>query len=203
MHNYSLFYYAATARQGIDDDRNRLGVGAYPHPERVFFSLQASVEQAKALQIHACTILSGLDIYDKPPKHPELVYQTIGSYRNAFAHNPVLGRAVGHGRELLPPETRLPKHNKPVLWREFANIPMEEMVDLVILEEGVWQEFATFLQKQWQWLTETFLRGRNDRKFIAELGLTTLLPIHPAEGTLSVTNPIAASGTSIVPGKKT
>src|SRR4051794_14174062 len=38
MHNYSLFYYSAMAYQGIQEDREALSSGKYPHPERVFVS---------------------------------------------------------------------------------------------------------------------------------------------------------------------
>jgi hypothetical protein len=37
-------------------------------------------------------------------------------------------RAVGHGRELLPPQTLLPKRNKPLFWREAAGIPADSMI---------------------------------------------------------------------------
>ena len=50
MHNYSLFYFAARARQAIDEDRQRLASGNYPHPEITFFYLKASVDHAKGLR---------------------------------------------------------------------------------------------------------------------------------------------------------
>jgi hypothetical protein len=49
MHNYSLFYFAATARQAINEDRERREAGGYPRPEGVFFALYASVEHAQGL----------------------------------------------------------------------------------------------------------------------------------------------------------
>jgi hypothetical protein len=115
MHNYSLFYYVALARRAIDNDRQRHGAGEYTHPERVFFALQVSVERSKDLQALARTMLRQLGMNWKFPKHPESTYQTIGVYRNAFAHDPVLGRAIDQGRELLPRQDRLPVDGKPRL----------------------------------------------------------------------------------------
>jgi hypothetical protein len=85
----------------------------YPHPERFFAAMQACVEQAKPLQKLARDILRGMG-FDRPklPKHPQDSYETIGAYRNAFAHDSVLGRAVCQGRDLLPQQHRLPKDGR-------------------------------------------------------------------------------------------
>ena len=195
MRNYSLFYYAATARRAIENDRKRLDSGAYPHPERIFAAMQACVEQAKPLQILARNILRGVGI-DRPkfPKHPQDLYETIGAYRNAFAHDPVLGRAVDQGRELLPPLHRLPKDGSPMLWRDAAAIPTSEMIDGLKLEEDLWQQLAEFLQAQWKSLTEAFIEARKHDKFIEDLGLKGRLPIRCAPADASLAGPMAASG---------
>ncbi len=199
MHNYSLFYYAATAWRAIDDDRKRLPSGAYPHPERIFAAMQACVEQTKPLQKLARDILRGVGV-DRPkfPKHPQDLYETIGAYRNAFAHNPVLGRAVDQGRELLPPQHRLPKDGSPMLWRDAAGIATAEMTDGLKLAEDLWQRLAEFLQAQWASLAEAFIEARKHDRFIQDLGLNGLLPIRCAPPDASLAGPQGASGTIIV-----
>jgi hypothetical protein len=180
MHNYSLFYFAAKARQAIDEDRQRLASENYPHPETAFFLLQASVEHAQELQrIARDEILCHLGIRRRFPKHPEPLYKTIRIYRNAFTHNPVLGRRVSHDREFLPPETHLPKreHDRYPPWRDTASIPTTEMIDLLDLEEDLWRRLSAFLQNQWEHLTEAFVQARQCPKFIADLRLGHLLPI--------------------------
>jgi hypothetical protein len=197
MHNYSAFYYAASAWRVIEDDRERLASGAYPQPERFFAAMQACVEQAKALQRLARNILRRVGI-DRPklPKHPDGLYKTIGAYRNAFAHSPVLGRAVAQSRELLPPENRLPK-NGILLWRDAAAIPTEELIDGLKLENDLWGRLAEFLQAQWKALTEAFIEARKQEQFIKDLGLRALLPIGCASSSPSLAVPQAASGTLV------
>lgn len=195
MYNYSLFYYASNAWRAIEDDRRQLASGAYPHPERVFASLQTCIEQVKRLQSTAREILRRIGILDpKLPKHPQSLYGTIGAYRNAFAHDPLLGRAVDHSRELLPPKNRLPKKDF-LLWRDTAVIPTSEMVDCLELENRLWLELAHFLQAQWKSLAELFIEARKRDDFIKELGLDALLPIQCEP--LSIASPSAASGTIV------
>lgn len=199
MHNYSLFYYAATARRAIDNDCKRLGSPAFPHPERIFAAMQTSVEQAKPLQTIARRILRDIGIENcRFPRHPQGLYDTIGSYRNAFAHDPVLGRAVDQGRELLPPPDRLPKSRSPMLWRDAATIPTEEMIDGLKLEEDLWQQLAGFLQAQWLSLTDAFIEARKYRQFFEDLGIKGLLPIRCTPPDNFLAGPVSASGTIIV-----
>ena len=89
MHNYSLFCYAAIARQAIDEDRRRLQASEYPQPERVFSAFQICSDRSKNLQNLANILLHEVGIDWKFSKHPESVYQTVCAYRNAFAHDPV------------------------------------------------------------------------------------------------------------------
>jgi hypothetical protein len=179
MHNYSLFYFAARARQAIDEDRQRLASGNYPHPEIAFFLLHAAAQHAQELQRVArdeILLHLGIGLPVKPGPGP--IYDTIRKYRDAFTHDPVLGRAIDQGRELLPPENRLPKeHKKYPLWRDIATIPASEMVDGLGLEEQLWQRLSAFLQRLWQSLTEAFLQARQCDKFMSDLRLTDLLPI--------------------------
>jgi hypothetical protein len=178
MHNYSLFYFAARARQAIYEDRQRLASGNYPHPEIVFFTLQACVEHAKALHGLAESILHDLGVGWTLPNQPEDLYQTIGLYRNALTHDPLLGRAIDQGREWLPRKRWLPKMGEEfLLWRDTAPIPMDEMIDLLDLEEQHWTEISAFLQKHWGALTMAFVKARECDKFITDLGLIDLLPI--------------------------
>jgi len=201
MHNYSLFYYMANARQEIDQEQVRLASREFPHPEKVFFALQASVEQVKELVVIARDVLSGLGITDRFPKHPEDLYETIRIYRNALTHDPVLGRSIASGRELLPPQARL-KRKQLLLWRETENIPDGEMIDLLTLEEQVWQKFALFLQEVWRFLADAFREARSNPRFAADLGLTAGTGMGNLKTPPSVANPVAASGAKILLGKQ-
>ena len=196
MHNYSLLYYAAEARQGIREDRRRVAAGKYPRPERVFIMLQICVERAVDLQRIAREILCALAIRHKLPRHPKSLYEAIGAYRNAFAHDPILGRAIAHGREMLPPRERLPKKGRPLLWRVTADMPANCMVDGIAHQEQLWQELANFLQEQWASLAKAFLEARQQPKFVTDLGLAAFLPIR-VPNAASPSTPRAASGTII------
>jgi hypothetical protein len=197
MHNYSLFYCMARARQAIEEDRRHLTSGSYPHPEIAFFRLQAAVEHAQELQrIARDEILCDLGIGLRVKPGPGPIYPTICKYRNAFTHDPVLGRAIDQGRELLPPENRLPEGRKNyLLWRDIANIPANEMVDGLCLQEQLWQHLSAFLQRLWRSLTEAFLQARQCDKFLAALGLSPLLPIRCTPVILSHAATAAPSGT--------
>lgn len=201
MHNYSLLYYMANARHEINQDQNRLKSGEFPCPEKVFFALQASVEQSKHLLESARNILARIGVYDRFPKHPEDLYQTIGLYRNALAHDPVLGRSIDSGRHLFPRQAHL-KRKQPLLWRETEHIPADEMVDLLWLEEQIWLDFATFLQELWRSLAAAFRKARVSPNFVSDIGLPAGLPVSESTVLLSVTNPFAASGTNLIPAKK-
>jgi hypothetical protein len=194
MHNYSLFYFTARARQAIDGDRQRLASGNYPYPEITFFLLQASVEHTEGLRRIAGNILRDLDMRPKFPKPRPLRYETIRKYRDAFTHDPVLGRRISDNAELLPPEAMLPKKGKFLLWRDIACIPTSDMVDELKLEDQLWQRLADFLQKQWEILTEAFVQARQCDKFLADLGLTPLLPIRCTPSTSWHAGTGAASG---------
>jgi uncharacterized protein YbdZ (MbtH family) len=179
MHNYSMFYFAARARQAIGEDRQRVASRNYPHPEIVFFYLQASVEKTKRLQPCAEKILDRLGVGWTPPNQFEDLCQ-IRLYRDAFAHDPVLGRTIEQGRELLPrlrkTGEKSKRREKFLLWRETAAIPAGDWIDEFELEERLWQDFSAFLQDQWRSLTEAFVQARQCPEFIADLRLGHLLP---------------------------
>jgi hypothetical protein len=183
MHNYSLFYFAARARQAIKEDRQRLASGNYRYSEIVFFYLQASVDSTKRLQPCAEKILGGLDVEWTPPDEPKDLYESIRLYRDALTHDPLLGRAIDQGKELLPRKEWLPKKEKSkrregfLLWRKTADIPAGDMIDEFELEEGLWQDLSAFLQDQWRSLTEAFVQARQCKKFIEDLCLADLFPI--------------------------
>jgi hypothetical protein len=197
MHNYSLLYYAAAARQEIEKDRRRIAAGKYPRPELAFFMMQICVERAIDLQRIARKIFCALAIRHKLPKHPKSLYEAIGAFRNAFAHDPILGRATAHGREMLPPPERLPKKGRPLLWRETADMSVNCMIDGLAYQERLWQELASFLQEQWASLAEAFLQVRQQPKFVADLGLAAFLPICQVPNAASPSGPRAASGTIV------
>jgi hypothetical protein len=121
MHNYSVFYHAAIGKRALEEDRARFAAGIYPRPEQILVAMKSAMEKDKKLQFVARGILKVLGIDCKRfPNRPEALHQTIGAYRNAFARNPVLGRAVDHKGELLPPKDRLPKREADLvlLWSE-------------------------------------------------------------------------------------
>ena len=195
MHNYSVLYYAGSARAQMEDDRLRLKMSQHPCPERVFFSFRACTENASALRAEAVRILGAIKIGLAPePPGPN---KTIRTYRNALTHNPVLGRAVSHGRELLPPEAKLPTRTRPLLWRDIEKIPASQMNDCLDLETRVWHDLAGYLQDLWKSLVTAFVAARQHPKFLADLGLGQFLPIREPVAA-SVVGPPAASGTNVV-----
>jgi hypothetical protein len=200
MSNYSVFYYAAAALEQMEINCSHVALGKYPHPELVFFQLQTCVENAKRLQSTARTLLASLKVTCRIPKHPEACYQTIGAYRNAFSHDPVLGRAATHGRELIPPEGILPNRsnkNNFLRWSDTDKISIRELVDCLECQRQLWNQLTIFFQKMWEALSECFLRARIEDKFIQDLSLSTLLPIRFTMGMLSTMSPFSASGTII------
>lgn len=200
MSNYSVLYYAASALQEIDNGRSEIALGRYCRPELVFFQLQVCVENMKRLLSTARALLRELNVNCRLPKQPQNCFQTIGAYRNAFSHDPVLGRAATHRRELIPPAHMLPKTRKKdefLLWSDTDKIPEKEMADCLKCQEQLWNQLAAFMQKMWESLSECFLRARTEDKFIKDVGLSRLLPICSPVGILSTASPFTASGTFI------
>jgi hypothetical protein len=182
----------------MKDNETRISFGKHPRTELVFFYLEMCIENAKRLQKTGRALLGTWGINCNLPKHPNTYYQTVGAYRNAFAHDPILGRAAAHGRELLPPYSALPKTRKKddfQRWSDTERIPTDQMIDGLKLQESIWTELAKFLQRTWETLASGFLTARD--KFIGEVGLSAFLPISDVTGNSSSVNPIAASGTII------
>jgi len=198
MYNYSLFYYAASARGQIEEDRRRMAAKQHPCPERVFFALRACTENEAKLRDRAEKTLKRLQAMLNLPPQPTALYESIRVYRNAFTHNPLLGRGITHGRELLPPQHRLPKKSQLVLWRDVANIPDDEMIDGLAFEERLWQDLAISLQKLWISLTEALVLARQQPQFIADLKISRFLPIQKPSASTSLAGPPAPSGTIII-----
>src|SRR5207247_10913147 len=92
---------------------------------RPSFSLSAPARRMRAhSELRRFVFIGAIKIGLTPePPGPN---KTIRTYRNAFTHNPVLGRAVSHGRELLPPEAKLPTRTRPLLWRDIEKIPASQ-----------------------------------------------------------------------------
>ena len=198
MSNYSAFYYAASVIEQMKDNETRISSGKHPRTELVFFYLEMCIENAKRLQRTGRALLGTWGIKCDLPKHPNAHYQVVGAYRNAFAHDPILGRAAAHGRELLPPCSALLKTRKKddfLRWSDTEGIPTDQMIDGLNLQESIWTELAKFLQRTWQTLAIGFLTARD--KFVGEVGLSAFLPISDVTGTFSTASPIAASGTII------
>lgn len=200
MSNYSALYYAASAVEQMKENDARIASGRHYRPELVFVYLETCIENAKRLQGTARVLLAGLGVKCKLPKHPDACYQTVGAYRNAFTHDPILGRAATHGRELIPPAGMLPKTRKKddfLRWSDTEKIPSGQMVDCSKCQEELWRKLSDFLQDTWGSLASAFMTLRTEDEFIKDVNLSTLLPIRVSLGNVSTTSPFSASGTII------
>jgi len=198
MASYSLFYYAACTRIAMEHDRQRIDSGAYGQPEFVFFLQQLCVENAKPLRLKASDLLSHLGLHPSLPEHPQTAYMEIGAYRNAFAHNPVLGRAVGVRRGLLPPVSALPRRGVIKRWSDLKKIPPSQMVDSTNLQERLWGELEKFMQDLWTALARHFVEARASTQFAGHLGISSLLPIRMTLPDSGLAGPPGASGTMLL-----
>lgn len=204
MSNYSVLYYAASAFEQIGIVRSQIGLNQHSQLELPFFLLQVCVESLKTLHSTSRQLLGRLHAPSNLPKHPEKVYRVIGAYRNAFTHDPVMGRATTHGREMIPPVEMLPRTgaNRQFLrWSQTEAIPSERMVDGLLCLEGIWNQLAEFLQKLWSTLSACFEMARTTEAFQRETGLSSLSSGPLIVGMPSMVNPYAASGTFVQPSK--
>lgn len=202
MRNYSVYYYAAATTEHIKLNRELLAQGRHCRPELTFALLQICLDNCKAWQSLARDILRRFSVNPRLPKYPEDWYRIVGIYRNAFLHDPILGRAVSHGRECVPPPEKLPRGRKKtdfIRWSEIEHIPTAEMVDCLELLDKIWDGVTSFLQNSWDVLTNAFTQIRTLDTFIEAVGLTRLLPIRLNLGGLSTAVPFAASGAVILP----
>lgn len=203
MHNYSLLYHMAIARRLVEEDRKRLCARVYTRPEQIFFTMVCCIEQIKPLEEVARKILRGIGI-ERPrfPKHPQSMVEKIRAYRNAFAHDPVLGRALDQGRELLPPADRLPKrrNDSPLLWRDAAAIPASEMIDGLELANDLWRQLSDFLQSLWDCMERYFVEAREYSKFLSDLELRKLIPIR-CNAIATLGNIVVRSDTQVIQRK--
>jgi hypothetical protein len=204
MSNYSVLYYAASAFEQIGVVRSQIGLNQHSQLELPFFFLQVCVENVKTLHSTSRQLLGSLHAPCNLPKHPEKVYRVIGAYRNAFTHDPVMGRATTHGREMIPPVEMLPRTgaNRQFLrWSQTEAIPSERMVDGLEYLEGIWNQLTEFLQKLWSALSACFETARDTETFQRETGLWSLSSDPLIVGMPSMVNPYAASGTIILPNR--
>jgi hypothetical protein len=152
MSSYSVLYYAASALEQISIVRSQVDLNQHSQLELPFFLLQVCVANVKTLHATSRQLLGKLHAPCNLPKHPEKVYRVIGAYRNAFTHDPVIGRATTHGRETIPPIEVLPRAgaNRQFLrWSQTEAIPSDRMVDGLECLEGIWNQLTEFLQKLW------------------------------------------------------
>ena len=195
MSNYTTLYYGALAAEQIRENDSLVATGKHYRPELVFFYLECCIENAQRLHRSASTLLGPLCRLPKQPQKD--CYETVGRYRNAFAHDPVLGRAIAHSRELVPPPHRLPSgknSNAFLRWSEVEQIPVSEMIDCIDCYQQLWSRLAVFLQETWESLTKCFTAVRVEEKIVKDLNLASYLPIRCHAGA-SATNLFAASGT--------
>ena len=200
MSNYSAFYYAASVVEQMSENEKRIASGRYFRPELVFFHMEICIENARRLHDTARALLLELNVKCKLPKQPNSCYQTVSAYRNAFTHDPILGRALTHRRELLPPPSALPKTRRKddfLRWSDTEKIPVNQMIDALICQKGLWKDLVNFLESTWGSLTQACVTARTDETFIKAVNLTAFLPIRIVIDGLSTANPFAASGTII------
>ena len=132
------------------------------------------------------------------PTFPKSLVDEFTSYRNVFAHRPLLGRGSHHGREMILEVGRLPLKGDPFpRWSSTMALPSTGMTDSIDYQAGLWKELADYLQGMWKEFTSGFTALRTEDAFIDDAGLRPFLPIYSSIGTSalpSTANPFAASG---------
>jgi len=132
MANYSIFYHCVVAYTRLEAGRKAKNERGFNHPELFFFSAKACIENLVSFREQAHAMLRGVGIVQSLPTWPKDLVGEIASYRNVFAHRPLLGRGSHHGREMLLKVDRLPMKGDPIpRWSSAMTLPSTGMTDSI------------------------------------------------------------------------
>lgn len=167
MSHYSVFYFfaRATARLACHHDEDQLA-------NDVFYLMGTSLDNVKTFlkQLHHLDLIDGSFPFTDPKqdnKFPGL--REIADYRNALVHDPVLGRAVDRGVEMMPAHDELSKASKSWLYCE--SLPTEKLINTRTLIKRYRLRYAVYLDTRWRDILSLLDKSRE--KFVRRL----LLPI--------------------------
>ena len=201
MASYSAFYFLGRAWAEVQQEVGKMPIVDSFCPEDVFALLDSSAENRRGLLMASKKFLSKWTLWNdslcRCEQKPTCL-RAIRDYRNAFLHNPVLGRAASRSRELIPK----PEIVKQVCrsWRKASQLPESKLVDVREKENDLWNELADHMRGCWRSLAETFISARQVEEFPKLLGIESFFPIRPApKSEFNVTNRYAASRSNFVP----
>jgi hypothetical protein len=205
MANYSTFYHCIVAYTRLEAGRKAKEERGFGHPELFFLSAKACIDNLISFREQAHAMLRGVGIVQTLPPWPQKRIEEIISYRNVFAHRPLLGRGSHHGREMILEAGRLPQKGDPFpLWSSIMTLPAKGMTDSINYQAGLWRDLAAYLQGMWREFKNGFTALRIEDAFIDDAGLRPFLPIHRNVGSSAVpsaANPFAASGAQVFDSK--
>lgn len=207
--HYSVFYYVSRAseRRTESNLHNERGSVARIAVEDVFYLLQTCAENLTFFFEATRDIANDFGI--PPDGLPEQLpkqfpFREINAYRNLLLHNPVIGRKVTDNETLLPrlPESVLDAeaYFAPFnfSWKAVENLPPDRFIAASTLLENIENGLLSYLDDKWRIAIKGVEKIRETDKFKTILKLNQFLPVAaPAVGT--VTQPLAASGTFVIP----
>jgi hypothetical protein len=198
MANYSTFYHCVVANTRFEAARKAKNERGFSHPELFFFSAKACIDNLLSFREQAHAILREAGIVQTLPASPKDLFEEISSYRNVFAHRPLLGRGSHHGREMILEVDRLPSRDDPFpRWSSTMTLSSTGMTDSIDYQAGLLRDLAAYLQRMWKAFTVGFTALRIENAFIDDVALRAFLPIYGSIGISAIpsaTNPFAASG---------
>ena len=172
MSHYSVFWYFAhaTKRLSSRQDQDLLA-------SNFFYLMDTSIDNLKTFLKQLRKIGKLIDInfdFVEPENDTAfLELKEITNYRDTIVHNPVLGRSVGRGVELLPVHSELDKAKRSWLYCEF--LPDDKYVNTRDLLETYRSRYARYLNQRWE--TILCLLEENRDKFVRRLRLQESSPI--------------------------
>lgn len=202
MANYSTFYHCVVAYTRLEAGRKAKEERGFAHPELFFFSAKACIDNLVSFREQAHAMLREAGIVQTLPPCPKNLFEDTSSYRNVFAHRPLLGRGSHHGREMILEVDRLPVKDDPFpRWSSTMTLPTTGLTDSIDYQAGLWKDLAAYLQGVWKEFTDGFTTLRIEDAFIDDVGLRPFLPIYRSIGFSAIpstANAHAASGALVL-----
>jgi len=193
MRQYSAFYFLGRAAKRFAQEK----AGAVKHPEDIFFLLQAVKENFNCFRqlIDALGKSFGIApifttaVNDLPPFHE------VSEYRNAFLHNPVIGRAVDGDRMYLPKWNKSggPLRRAMVSWRAAQRLLPEDLINTADLLERLINEVRNSLEDAWRAALGMVTKPAFRQQVRKATGLEELLAGNPLASGVEVRTPALGS----------
>lgn len=208
--HYSVFYYASRAceRRTESNLHKEKANNARIAVEDVFYLLQTCTENLTfffdAIRDIANDFGIALDgLSEQLQKRSP--FKEINAYRNLLLHNPVLGRKMTDSETFLPglPEDvqDAEKYFEPFKfsWNAVGNLSDDKFIPASTLLENLENGLLSYLDDKWGIAIEGIEKIRKTDKFKTILKLNPFLPLGAPALAGTVTQPLAASGTFLIP----